>query len=485
MKAELTTTPWSRFKTKFIGDRQFYKMVLALIIPIIIQNTITNLVNLADNVMVGALGTAQMSGVAIANHLMFVFNLTIFGALSGAGIYGAQFAGAKNWRGFEQTFRMRILVSLAIIGLAAFVFTTWPTILLSFYLKGDGNPAERAAMLLYGQRYLKTMLWGLLPFALSQCYSSALRETGETMLPMMASFSAVAVNLIFNYLLIFGKLGFPALGVQGAAVATVLSRFVEFFVVALVAHKNRIKFPFLVGVYRPKPLDRDLAKNIALKGAPLFFNEFLWAAGMVTITQILSTKGLSVVGALNIASTFTNLFGVFFFSIGTAVAIVTGQALGAGNAKLAKEYVWKLLFFSVGISCALGLVLIISADKITQIYNAELEVRTLAAAFMRAGAIYMPFQAIANCSYFAIRSGGRTLLTFLFDSVYTWVICVPYTYALVAFTGLEIGLIYPLSQLIHVLKAIISLLVVRTGFWALNLVTTRSSYDCHQSVDDL
>ena len=484
MKAELAITPWSRFKTRFIGDRQFYNMVLALIIPVIIQNTVTNLVNLADNVMVGALGTTHMSGVAIANHLMFVFNLTIFGALSGAGIYGAQFAGAKNWRGFKQTFRMRLLVSLAITLLAALVLAKWPTILLSFYLEGDGDPAERTAMLIFGQQYLKIMLWGLLPFALSQCYSSALRETGETMLPMIASSSAVAANLIFNYLLIFGKLGLPALGVQGAAVASVLSRSMELLVVALVAHKNHLKFPFLVRLYRPYHIDRDLAKNMALKGAPLFFNEFFWAAGMITITQILSTKGLSVVGALNIASTFTNLFGVFFFSIGTAVAIVTGQALGAGKPELAKEYVWKLLFFSVGISCTLGAILSISAHKITQVYNAEAEVRHLAAAFMRAGAIYMPFQAIANCSYFAIRSGGRTLLTFLFDSVYTWVICVPYTYALVTFTNLEIGAIYPLSQLIHVLKAIISLAVVRTGFWAHNLVTARSN-DRNKVVGDL
>ena len=314
------------------------------------------------------------------------------------------------------------------------------------------------------------MLWGLLPFALSQAYSSALREAGETMLPMLASAVAVGVNLIFNYLLIFGKLGFPTLGVKGAALATVLSRFVELAVVALVAHRNHVKFPFIKGLYRPYHIDKKLAGNIAVKGAPLFINEFLWSAGMVTITQILSTKGLAVVGALNIASTFTNLFGVFFFSIGTAVAIVTGQTLGSGEPELAREQVWQLLFFSVIISGALGIILAISAGWITQIYNTEIEVRQLAAAFMRAGAFYMPFQAIANCCYFAIRSGGKTILTLLFDSVYIWIVCVPYTYVLVAFTNLEIGSIYPLSQLIHVLKAVLSLAVVRTGFWALNLI---------------
>lgn len=461
---------WPRFKAKFIGNRSFYRMALVLIIPVIIQNTVTNLVNLLDNVMVGNLGTTHMSGVAIANHLVFVFNLSIFGILSGPGIFGAQFAGAKNWEKFKETVRMRLLVSAVITAIAIVILAKWSTALLSLYLAGEGNPADSSAMLLFGKQYLGIMLWGLPPFALTQCYSSALRETGETMLPMRASIIAVFVNLVFNFVLIFGKMGFPALGVQGAAIATVLSRVVELVIVVSVTHRNRIKFPFLKKLYRPFRIDRSLAKNITIKGAPLFVNEFLWSAGMITMTQILSTKGLSVVGGLNIASTFTNLFGVFFFSIGTAVAIVTGQALGAGDLALAREQVWKLLFLSVGISSILGVVMASTAGLITQVYNAEIEVRQLATAFMRAGAIYMPFQAIANSCYFAIRSGGRTLLTMVFDSIYVWVICIPYTYALVTFTGLGIASIYPLSQLIHVLKAVLSLVAVSTGFWARNLV---------------
>ncbi|NMB00547.1 MAG: MATE family efflux transporter [Firmicutes bacterium] len=466
----LTTGMWPRFKAKFIGDRAFYKMALTLVIPVIVQNTVTNLVNLLDNVMVGNLGTTYMSGVAIANQLMFVFNLSIFGALSGAGIYGAQYAGAKNWTSFRETLRFRLIVSTVITALAIIVLTKWPSELLSLYLAGEGDPADSAAMLLYGNQYLKIMLWGLLPFALAQSYSSALREAGETVLPMRASVISLFVNLFFNYVLIFGKLGFPALGVKGAALGTVLSRVAELLVVAGVAHKNLDRFPFMNGLYSSMRIGRDLTKNIMIKGMPLFANEFLWSAGMITITQILSTKGLAVVGGLNIASTFTNLFGVFFFSFGTAVAIVTGQSLGAGDLELAKAQVWKLMFFAVVIASVLGLLLAISAGWITQIYKTEVEVRNLAAAFMRASAFYMPFQAIANCCYFAIRSGGRTILTMVFDSVYVLVICVPYTYALVTFTGLGIEGIYPLSQLIHLLKAVLSLVVVSKGFWARNLV---------------
>jgi len=470
MQSLTATRMWPRFKAKFIGDRAFYQMALAIVIPVIVQNTVTNLVNLLDNVMVGYLGTTHMSGVAIANQLMFVFNISIFGALSGAGIYGAQFAGAKDWARFRETLRFRLLVSAAITALAIFILNLWPTELLSLYLEGEGNPGDSSAMLLYGLEYLKIMLWGLLPFALAQGYSSALREAGETVLPMRASVISVFVNLFFNYVLIFGKLGFPALGVKGAAFGTVFSRVAELLVVAIVVHRNLDRFPFINGLYRSVRIGKNLAKNIMIKGMPLFVNEFFWSAGMITITQILSTRGLAVVGALNITSTFTNLFGVFFFSIGTAVAIVIGQSLGAGDLELAKAQVWKLLFLSVMIASVLGVILAISAGWMTQIYNTEIEVRDLATAFMRASAFYMPFQAIANCCYFAIRSGGLTLVTMAFDSVYIWVICVPYTYALVNFVSLGIEGIYPLSQLIHVLKAILGLIVVSTGYWARNLV---------------
>lgn len=471
MNAGLALTPWARFRAKFIGDRQFYKMIFTLVIPVIIQNTIGSLVNLADNVMVGALGTAALSGVAIANHLMFVYYVSIWGVLAGPAIYAAQYAGAKDWEGFRQTLRARFLVVPLTTGVALVLLTVWPTQLMSLYLAGDGSAVERAAMLAAGQQYLTIMLWGLLPFALTQCYAGAMREAGETMLPMAAGIIAVLVNVVFNYLLIFGKLGLPALGVPGAAIATVFSRVVELAIVVIAAHRNPVKFPFAVKLYRPFRIGGVLAKNMTIKGMPLFINEFLWSAGMATLTQILSTMGLAVVGALNIASTFTNLFGVFFFSLGTAVAIVTGQTLGANEPEKARDQVWKLMFVSVAIATFMGLLLIVSAGAIAQIYNTEPEVRQLAVSFMRAAALFMPFNAIAHCSYFAIRSGGSTLVTMAFDSIYTWVLVVPYTYALVAYTNWGIETLYPLSQLTNVLKAVLGLIVVSAGFWARNLVS--------------
>lgn len=470
MQQTLTGGAMTRFRNTFIGDKKFYGTVLKLVLPVIAQNMLSTFVNLLDNVMVGQVGTVQMSGVAIANQLMFVFYLAIFGAVSGAGIFGAQFAGACNWEGLRQTFRFKLLVVLAITAIGATLMIVLDDPVISLYLTGEGNPGDAAAMLDYGKQYLHIMMFGLLPFVLTQSYSGTLRETGETVLPMIASITAVLVNLLFNYLLIFGKLGFPELGVAGAAIATVFSRFVELGIVAIWAHSHHKKFFFLKGIYTHFHIDRKLAGRIALKSMPLLVNELFWSLGMTTLMQIFSTCGLMVVAGLNIASTITNLFGVFFMSMGTAVAVMVGQSLGANDIPQAKRDAWKLMFFSVCVCIILGSSLALSSEAIPNIYRTEPEVRRLAAVFMRTSAMYMVFNSVTHCCYFTMRSGGKTFITMLFDSVYTWVICVPYTYFMVHYSGLPIEVLYPLCNMTEVLKCTIGILVVRSGRWAKNIV---------------
>ena len=244
------------FRRKYIGDRAFYRMVLAIVIPIMIQNAITNFVSLLDNIMVGQVGTEPMSGVAIANQLMFVFNLCIFGGLSGAGIFSAQYYGADNQEGVRGCFRYKFILALALSVGAIGLFLLRGEQLIGLYLHEDSDAAKVAETLRHSLNYLHVMLWGLPAFALTQVYASTLRETGETALPMRAGIIAVFVNLVFNWILIFGHLGLPALGVVGAAIATVLSRYVELFIVAAVTHRNPGRFRFINGIYSTLKVDR-------------------------------------------------------------------------------------------------------------------------------------------------------------------------------------------------------------------------------------
>ena len=325
-------------------------MVLAIVVPIIIQNAITNFVNLLDNIMVGQVGTEQMSGVSIANQLMFVFNLCVFGGISGAGIFSAQFHGANNQEGVRHCFRYKLYLCAVLIVAALAIFLGGGEFLINRFLHDEADPARIATTLSHGMDYLHVMLWGMLPFALTQVYASTLRECGETKLPMIAGIVAVFVNLAFNYLLIFGHLGFPRLGVRGAAIATVLSRFVELAIVVVGTHANTDRYRFVKGVYSSFRVPGDLAREITLKGMPLLVNEALWSMGMTVLVQCYSQRGLDVVAAMNISSTVSNLFSVAILSMGSATAIIVGQSLGANDMARAKDQAWKLIAFSLFLS---------------------------------------------------------------------------------------------------------------------------------------
>ena len=242
---ETTQTAKQSLIRKLVGDRAFYKMVLAIAVPIMIQNGITNFVSLLDNIMIGQIGTEQMSGVAIVNQLLFVYNLCLFGGVSGAGIFTAQYFGQKNDEGIRQTVRFKVWMVAFITLLTIILLLTGGSSLITLYLQGKGTAESAAVTLTYGQQYLWIMLLGLPPFMMVQVYSSTLRECRQTILPMKAGVVAVFVNLILNYILIYGKFGAPALGVQGAAIATIISRYVEAAIVLLHTHRHKADNPFV------------------------------------------------------------------------------------------------------------------------------------------------------------------------------------------------------------------------------------------------
>ncbi len=315
---------------KLFGDRNFYRRVLMVAIPIMVQNGITNFVSMLDNIMVGQIGTEQMSGVSIVNQLIFVYNVSIFGAISGAGILGAQFYGNNDHKGLRDTFRFKCMICLLICLLGTGILIGFGKPLIGLYLQGDAGAGDAAMAMAYGKDYLWIMLLGLLPFTVVQIYASTLRETSETIKPMIAGMIAVVVNMSFNYLLIFGKAGFPALGVRGAAIATVMARFTECIFIVAWTHRHSDRNYFIQGAYRSFRIPKHLAGQILRKGTPLLVNELLWASGMAFLVQCYSIRGLSVVAGMNISSTLSNVFNVVFMALGSRVSIMVGKLLGGG-----------------------------------------------------------------------------------------------------------------------------------------------------------
>ena len=455
---------------KFIGNKEFYGMVLKIAIPIIIQMAITNFVGLLDNIMVGQVGTEQMTGVAVVNQLLFVFNICIFGGVSGAGIFGAQFYGSGNEDGLRYVLRFKMIICCLISVVALTLLVLFPEFLINLFLTDTGE-GDVQATLMYGKQYLWIMLFGLIPFAIKEAYASSLKETEETVLPMKASAVAVFINLILNVLLIFGLCGFPKLGVVGAAIATVISRYVEFAIVIISCHRG--KRAFFKGVYKNLYIPKWLIQQIIYKGAPLLLNESLWSAGIIAMNQRYSQRGLGVVAAINITSTIANLFNVVYLSMGSSISVIVGKELGAGRLKEAKSTATKMIAFSVMCCFVTGAMMAACSYGFANIYKTSDSIKELAVIFICICAILTPVEALNNASYFTLRSGGKTFITFLFDSVFLWVISIPVATILVKLTNWDIIPVYAFCQSLNLIKSVIGIILVKKGIWIQNVVTEK------------
>ena len=455
---------------RYIGDRAFYRRVFTVLVPILIQNIITTFVSLLDNIMVGQVGTEPMSGVAIVNQLIFVFNLCAIGGISGAGILTAQYYGKGDQQGIRYSIRIKLFIAVGVLLVFGLLLLRFGELFIGLFLHESGGELDLAATLEYGKAYLNVILLQLPPFVVNMMYASTLRETGETLLPMKAGLIAVFVNLVFNYILIFGKFGAPALGVVGAAAATVIARIVEMGIVVIWTHRHRERNPFIVGVYRSLHVPASVVRQVAILGIPLMINELLWSGGMTTLNQCYSVRGLEVVSAMNISSTVSNLFFSAFLSMGNAIAILVGQTLGAGDLERAVDEDRRLIAFSLALSVLIGGVLALTAPFVPRLYNTIPQVRQLATRILLVGALLMPTHSFTNSCYFTLRSGGKTLITVLFDSGSLWGLSIPVAFILSRFTAVPIVPMYAIVESLNLIKCAIGYVMVRQRRWVVNLV---------------
>lgn len=461
----------NRFLARYIGDKTFYRLVFALALPLILQNAVSTFVNLLDNVMVGQTGTEPMSGVSIVNQLFFVYNLCLFGGVSGAGIFAAQFFGRGDRDGVRSCLRFNLILTVLFTVLAVGLCVVLDEELIGLFLHGE-NKEQLEATLVYGRAYLRVMLWGLIPFALTNSYASILRVCGDAKLPMKASIAALLINLLGNWLLIFGHCGLPTLGVVGAAISTVISRYVEIVIIIVTVHRHNERYPFADELYRSFRIPRTLTRMIFRKGLPLLYNEFIYSMGITMLTQCYSYRGLSAVAALNINSVVLNVFNVVMMTMGNCAGIILGNVLGTGDFNRAKSYSHKLIALSLVSATVTGGLFALCAPLVPRFYNTTDEVRQLATQLMWVCAAHLPIHAISNVSYFTLRSGGRVLITVLFDSGYTWLIAVPAAWLLIHLTPLPLIAVYIIVNALDLIKASTGLILMSRDVWIRNIVDT-------------
>lgn len=454
----------------FFGDKSFYKKVIAISVPIMIQNGITNLVNLLDNIMLGSVGTEEMSAVAIVNKLIVVFNLCIFGGCAGVGIFTAQYFGKGDHEGVRKSVRLKISTGLLILIFTYIIFFFFGENLIRLYLNDSGSTVNAELTLKFAKQYLTMIVIGLIPHTFTECIASTLRETEHTRLPMIASGCAVLSNLFLNYILIFGHFGAPRLGVIGAAIATVTSKFIEVAIILVVVHSNKA-YDFLKGTFKTLLVPISFVKLVLPKSLPLLINEAGWSIGMASLAYCYSLRGLTVVAGFNISSTITDIFNVVTLAFGSAIAIMVGNLLGANKMTEAKKTTWRMITISVIVSMALGVLLYLLAPLFPMLYSkTDANAKEIAKIFLQIYSVYLLINTITSSCYFTIRSGGKTLITFFFDSVYMLFVAFPFAYVLATFTNLDIIPLYALSLSVDIIKCVIGLIIVKRGKWMQNVV---------------
>lgn len=461
---------------KLFGDRAFYSGVMKIALPMVLQMAVANFVNLLDNIMVGSLGTESMTGVSVVNEFVFVFNLLIFGAIGGAGIFTAQFHGSGDTEGVRYTFRFKLLVVAILCVLGITVYSLLGDTLINAFLNEEASEGDVQLAFSEAQKYLGVILIGFVPFAVSQSYASTLRETSRPVVPMVASIVAVAVNFILNLVLIFGLLGAPALGVLGAAIATTVSRYAEMVIVVVWTHTHTVTHKFARGVFRSVKIPGDLVGKIIIKGMPLVINELFWSVAITLRNQSFSTRGIETVAAVSIATTVNNLFSVVYMAMGTAISVLVGKKLGSGDIEGAKDDDRKLITLSVIIGTVIGCVLCALSPVIPLMYDVDGTVRSIATYMLVVMAIYMPSHAFAHSSYFTLRSGGRVGITMILDSGFMWAMVVPVSVILSNFTGLDIFWLYPLCHGVELLKIPLGAVLLKWGGWARRLVRDKEEH---------
>lgn len=444
----------------FIGDKKFYKTLFAVAMPIVAQQLITSSVQLVDNVMVGSLNESAIVSVSVVNQLYFVMMLITFGAIGGAGIFTAQYFGAKDFDKLKQTFRFKVMTALTVFFVSLFIFSFFGRSLISMF---TDNPTS----IENGIAYLNIIRWGILPWVLTVAIANTFRDMGITKPLMYISLLAIITNTGLNYLLIFGKFGFPELGIEGAAYATVAARFVEFFFVFLLM-KSRGKV-FDTKLSELLKIDKKVLFGIFAMALPLMVNEALWSTGQTMFLQAYSMRGENALAALNITGAISQLVFVTFGGIATGIAVLVGNTLGKNELQEAKDNAKKLIFFAVVFAAAMGVLLFILSFFIMDIYHVSAETQAIAVFNIRINAIFIPLYSFNVAIYFTLRSGGDTKSTLLMDSGYMWVISVPIAFVMSRYTDLPVTMMFLIVQILDFPKALFGLSRYRKHHWVKNL----------------
>jgi len=440
----------------------FYKRALTLAIPIAIHSLVISSINMADVFMIGQLGETSIAALGISNQLMFMLILFLFGIMSGGQIFIAQFFGKNDKKNQDRVVGIMLIPALIVSVIAMLGATIFPKHLMSVF-------SNDATVLSQSATYL--MIVGLsYPFtAISFVLNTALRSTDRPNFPMYTSFSTLFINIFLNWVLIFGNLGFPAMGIKGAAIATLIARSIETILTVIVIFNSSSKArPLLKNMFDFK---LDLIKKVASTSIPIFINEVTWASGILALNIVFARLGTQSIATINIMDSVGRLSFAAFIGIAHAGGVILGQDIGAGKTEKVWEDSKRFSFLAVGIGVVMAICLGIFAPDIVSIYNISETVFDYAVKTIYVWALILPLVAF-NCLNIVgiLRSGGDTKAALWIDIGALWAVGVPLAIIGAFYLELPIYLVYLMAKVEEVIKFVLGMHRYFKKKWIKNLV---------------
>ncbi len=446
---------------KTLQDKDLIKRCLIIAIPLMFQQLIVASVNLVDNLMVGELGDIAVSAVSSANRYYAIAQFAVNAITVSCVIFLSQYNGANDEEHMKQSFRFSIVSSYVILIVFVFIALLFNKQIIGFIINDPSIVSS-------GSDYLKIACFSYLPLGLSFPIANAMRSTGDTSKPLVTSLISILVNVIFDYCLIFGHFGLPALGVRGAAIATVIARIVEAIVYLVFLEMGNYRFK--TKVTKIFHIERSLISNIIIKAIPLMINEILWQFGMAVLIKCYSSRGANVNTAYSISSTISDLFFVLFGGMASATTVIVGTKLGANKLEEAKDNAYKLIWFSMMMSIVMALLMNGFTFLVPILYNKVSDYSIeLAKQFLSVMSLFYILYMFNTQCFFTLRTGGDTKNTMFMDSGFMWSINIPAVYFFAYHTNIPVLYVYCIGQSVDFLKAIIAYRIIRKEKWVKNL----------------
>lgn len=438
-------------------DKSFYKSIIDISIPIAIQNLITVSVNMADTVMLGRLGEVELSSAAIANHLFFILMILMFGLSGGSNVMCSQYYGKKDIKSIHKIVTITYWLSIAISILFILVAMVMPGAFMKLF-------TDDTSVISMGEKYIRIVSISYVFYSLTVSTVGVLRSIKTVKIPMIIHSISLFINIFLNYILIFGRFGISPLGIQGAAIATVISRIIEFFIIFtyIIFKESKIKYRLNYILKIDKLTFNDYIKVTY----PIFFNELCWSVGSSMISIIVGRMGTSVVAANSINNVVNQFATLFIQGLSSASSVIIGNAIGRGNYEKVKEYANSISTLSIIVGVISALIIYFCKDMILGFYNISQETKLISKEIMTATAIVALFRSLSsNLMMGVLRGGGDNKYVFKYEMIFMWGLSIPLGFIGAFIFNLPIPIVFFLLKSDEILKGIVGFIRVKSGNW--------------------